>query len=156
MGWLEKWRLSEEWLHFFRTHFQSQGVNDGQWRHQVLEFARSCQSLSKIMSKYISRTWEQQCMTSLHFNYLCLYYKVIHHCVLGHEDLENILQMKGRVKFLLDKSELDFEFWDEKYAKQLEFQGAYTCSQKNNAKHSPEASHQLYLEWSVFFCECTP
>lgn len=82
--------------------------------------------------------------------------KWTHHCLLEYENLENILQMKGTVKFLLDKSELDFEFWDEKYAKQLEFQGAYTCSQKNNAKHSPEASHQLYLEWSVFFCECLP
>ena len=38
----------------------------------------------------------------------------------------------GVVEFLLNKSEPDFEFPDEKYSKQLEFPGVCRRSQKNN------------------------
>lgn len=79
-----------------------------------------------------------------------------HHCLLGYDDLENILRWRIWEKFLLNKSEPDFEFWDEKYSKQLEFQGVYTWSQKNNTQTQPRSLPPVtpvkrILLWIHFF-----
>lgn len=39
----------------------------------------------------------------------------------------------------LKKFEPDFEFCGEKHSKQIESQGVYTCSQKNNTQTQPRS-----------------